>query len=119
MKPKHTVFPILIIITFMFGQLNAQCFRGVEYNVIQTQAAIELKFDADYDFVTVNLENVKLQGNDVFENSMRLVNVSRGRKYMVFKNLPSSKYLIQLVTEDCKWMIGGLEGIIINNEDEK
>ncbi|MCF6352560.1 MAG: hypothetical protein L3J06_06085 [Cyclobacteriaceae bacterium] len=119
MKTKHIVFPLLIIMMFVFGSPKAQCFRGVEYSVIQSQGTIELKFDADYDFVIVNLENARLKGNSVFENSIRIENVSRGRKYIVFKNLPSSKYLIQLATEDCKWVIGGIEGIIIKDKDEK
>lgn len=30
MKPKHLVFPILILLTFMFGSLKAQCSYSIE-----------------------------------------------------------------------------------------
>lgn len=30
MKPKHLVFPLLILLTFMFGSLKAQCSYSIE-----------------------------------------------------------------------------------------
>lgn len=119
MTPKHIVLSFLVILAFSNWSLQAQCFKSVEYRVIASQLAIEIVFDADYDQVTVNLENARMADNKVFENSINLGNVTRGRKYIVFEDLIPSKYLIQLVTEDCKWVIGGIEGIIIKDEDEK
>ena len=103
----------------MFGSLRAQCFEKVQYNIIQKQNAIELIFDSKYDNVIVNLENTNITGNIVFESSIELKNIYAGERYLVFRNLAPSKYLIQLVFDECKWVIGGIEGIIISNEDEK
>ena len=112
-------FLVGALISFIGSSSNAQCFKEVEYSVIDSKNAIELKFDADYDNVKINLEDVYLTGNKVFEKSIELQNVSTGTSYIVFDKLRPSKYLIQLVTEDCKWMIGGMEGIIIKDENKK
>jgi len=104
---------------FTTTAIKAQCFQKVKYKIIEDQNAIEIQFSQDYDLVEINLENALLRGNDQFEKTSRIKNVSGGLKYIVFKNLQPSKYLIQLVAKDCKWIIGGLEGIIIKEKDEK
>ena len=117
MKTKHIVFSLLFILISFSVTLKAQCFRGVEYKVIDSQGAIEVTFDADYESIQVNLEDNNLLGNVIFEKSKEFHDISKGSSVIVFDNLQPSNYTIQLVTEDCKWQIGGIEGIIINKRE--
>ena len=84
----------------------------------ENKKAIEIHFSRDYDQVEINLEDVMLVGNDQFESTIYLKNVNAGTKHLAFKDLRPSKYLIQLVSGDCKWVIGGFDGIIIKSENE-
>lgn len=112
-----------LFLAFIFFILSsptfAQCFENVKFKVIQEQRAIEIQFAMDYEEVVVNLEDTGLIGNSSFEKTITLRNIVAGTKYVVFENLGTSKYLIQLVSGDCKWVIGGIEGIIIKGENEK
>ena len=119
MKTKNIVFSLLFVLINFSATLKAQCFRGVEYRVIDSQAAIEITFDADYEYVQINLEDNNLLGNIIFEKSIEFHDISKGNSLIVFDKLKPSNYTIQLVTGGCKWQIGGMEGVIIKNEDEK
>ena len=110
----------LALVFFILSSLTLpQCFEKVDYKVIQERQGIEIQFRMDYSEVIVNLEDSGLRGNTKFEKTTKIRNVVAGSKYMVFENLEPSKYLIQLVSGDCKWVIGGIDGIIIKGEYEK
>ena len=103
-----------LFLAFIFFILSsptfAQCFETVIKDLLSAM---------DYEEVVVNLEDTGLIGNSSFEKTITLRNIVAGTKYVVFENLGTSKYLIQLVSGDCKWVIGGIEGIIIKGENEK
>lgn len=118
MKLNLFIISIISLLCFNSVETNGQCFENVKYKVVQDQNGIEIQFSKDYSEVEVNLEDALLFGNDQFEESITIKNVTAGSKHLVFKDLKPSKYLIQLVVNDCNWVLGGINGIIIE-EDEK
>lgn len=118
MKPKHLVFPLLIVLTFMVGPLLAQCFEGVEYKTTtqSEKGSISLTFSKSYDNIEITLYDFYATNDKMKIATKKLTSVNGKVKIIAFKDLKLSSYLLKLEYDDCIKYIGGMEGINFNDK---
>ncbi len=120
---KYLLMLILALGLFLTGQTSfAQCELKFDYTVEdcskgQKDGKIYLTVSGgEVQSCTFKIIDMYSGKNEFMKD--RKLNIIPGQKMLVFDNLEASNYRIQIISPRCKVTIGGIEGIVVTQNDK-